>query len=1023
MGSAQAITFGQLLKRYRIAAGLTQEALAERSGLAVRSLSDLERDVRRLPHPDTIQRVVAALRLSAQDQATLTAAVHRGRTPASTSPTEDRPVSTLTPFVGRADAMNRVERFLAGQEPPVLLFAGEPGIGKSRILHEAAAVARTTGWRVLVGGCTRRSGQASYTPLTDALAQAIARTSLQQQRLDLQGCAWLSRLLPELSARALAPAPSWTLPPEQERRLLFAAVRRYLSNVAGPSGTLLVLDDLQWAGDDALNLLESLARVSTDTADASLLLVGAYRETEAQPDSSLTLLAGDLARDGLAAQYPVRALDHQESLLLADLVITTLRDTERTQSRGATAHAIQGSQEPSELARQLVRRAGGVPFFLESCAIGLQLSGQGDGADGAASSAPGEELPQASWRVTASIRQRVSELPLDAQQLVSALAVVGRSASFALLAAVLDWPKSRLMWAVEAACRARVLEEMQSGTLHLANYQFPHDLMREVVALDLSAARRIVLHHAVGVALETSDAAMRRPEELAFHFAQAEEHARALPYSLLAGDRAESVYAHAEATDHYRAALAAARELGDPAREAEALEKLGVVNGLLGQKDEAVDLLGRALRSYEAIEDQEGELRALAALLEIQGLYGRQMVDDASERAQAILARIEPADRTLLTSQRAAGLAAVYRGLALVYLGSGRYDDLLLAARRAAELARAADDERQLVWALHRLYVAGGLDDDPAALETILAMAERSGQAMIVVFAHNLIAARHADAGEFALGMPHMEQSLAVAEERGDPIHLAWQLRNFAEFLFNAGDWTFVRETSARAESIIGEADPPGATWHAVGISIWPGIMAMVEGREEEGRRLLEHSIARIEQVGRLALLDTPICLLAEADVLAGRAEQAERRLISYLHAPHPTPAEREALGAQVLLAWAEGMLGHKTQAQARLAVVLESAEPLVRVDALRVQGLLATLENRWDVAGTALEEAFVRSHAMPSPYAEAKALWALGRLEVARGNFVAARERFVEALAICDQLDEGLYRKYVGRDITALGA
>ena len=53
MGSAQAITFGQLLKRYRIAAGLTQEALAERSGLAVRSLSDLERDVRRLPHPDT----------------------------------------------------------------------------------------------------------------------------------------------------------------------------------------------------------------------------------------------------------------------------------------------------------------------------------------------------------------------------------------------------------------------------------------------------------------------------------------------------------------------------------------------------------------------------------------------------------------------------------------------------------------------------------------------------------------------------------------------------------------------------------------------------------------------------------------------------------------------------------------------------------------------------------------------------------------------------------------------------------
>ena len=358
MGSAQAITFGQLLKRYRIAAGLTQEALAERSGLAVRSLSDLERDIRRLPHPDTVQRLVVALRLSTQDQAALTATIRWRRTPASTSPTEERPASALIRFVGRADEMERVARFLAGQEPPVLLFAGEPGIGKSRILHETAEVARATGWRVLVGGCTRRSGQASYTPLTDALAQEISRTSPQQLRLDVQGCAWLSRLLPELSERVPAPAPSWTLPPEQECRLLFAAVRRYLSNVAGPSGTVLVLDDLHWAGDDALDLLENLARVPANTAGAPLLLVGAYRDTDASPGSSLTVLTADLARDGLATQHSVGALNRQESLLLADLVLTNLRNTEANQSREAPSHAMRRvpgtsatpSAEPSELA-------------------------------------------------------------------------------------------------------------------------------------------------------------------------------------------------------------------------------------------------------------------------------------------------------------------------------------------------------------------------------------------------------------------------------------------------------------------------------------------------------------------------------------------------------------------------------------------------------------------------------------------------------------------------------------------------
>ena len=134
-----------------------------------------------------------------------------------------------------------------------------------------------------------------------------------------------------------------------------------------------------------------------------------------------------------------------------------------------------------------------------------------------------------------------------------------------------------------------------------------------------------------------------------------------------------------------------------------------------------------------------------------------------------ILARIEPPDASSLTPALASGLAAVYQGLVFVYMGSGRFDDAVRVGRRAAELARAAGDEAQLAWALYRLNAAGGLHDDPAALETILAMAKRTGQTKIVVFAHNLLGERHQEAGEFALAMAHMEQSLAVAEQRQDP--------------------------------------------------------------------------------------------------------------------------------------------------------------------------------------------------------------------------------------------------------------
>jgi hypothetical protein len=200
-------------------------------------------------------------------------------------------------------------------------------------------------------------------------------------------------------------------------------------------------------------------------------------------------------------------------------------------------------------------------------------------------------------------------------------------------------------------------------------------------------------------------------------------------------------------------------------------------------------------------------------------------------------------------------------------------------------------------------------------------------------------------------------------------------------------------------------------------------MMALVEGREEEGRRLLEQAIERVEQVGSLALLDMPTCLLAESDLLAGRAEQARRRLTSYLQAPHPTPAEGDALGAQLLLAWAEGVLGQETQAEARLATVVATAEPLICVDALRVRSLLALAQRGWGVAVAALDEALERIRAMPNPYAEAKTLWVYGRLEAERGDPAAAREHFAQALAICDRLGEGLYRTYIKGDLTSLQA
>src|SRR5262245_54316257 len=107
--------FGDLLRRHRLAAGLTQEALAERTGLSVRGISDLERGARRTPQPGTVQRLLQALDLSDAARAELQAVRDRlavgGATRRHPRPPSNLP-APLTGFVGRERELAEIGRLL-----------------------------------------------------------------------------------------------------------------------------------------------------------------------------------------------------------------------------------------------------------------------------------------------------------------------------------------------------------------------------------------------------------------------------------------------------------------------------------------------------------------------------------------------------------------------------------------------------------------------------------------------------------------------------------------------------------------------------------------------------------------------------------------------------------------------------------------------------------------------------------------------------------------------------------------------
>jgi predicted ATPase/transcriptional regulator with XRE-family HTH domain len=137
-------SFRLLLKRYRQAAGLSQEALAARAGLSARAISDLERGLYQRPRFDTLQLLLGALALSEPQQALLRAAAEPEQAtgvPEAAPPAPALPGLPLAPrpLIGRAAERAHLLRLLRGAEGRLVTITGPSGVGKTRLAVQVAS--------------------------------------------------------------------------------------------------------------------------------------------------------------------------------------------------------------------------------------------------------------------------------------------------------------------------------------------------------------------------------------------------------------------------------------------------------------------------------------------------------------------------------------------------------------------------------------------------------------------------------------------------------------------------------------------------------------------------------------------------------------------------------------------------------------------------------------------------------------------------------------------------------------------
>lgn len=975
-------TVGELIFTYRTRARFSRDRLAELTGLSARGIEEIEKRRDRCPRAYTVKVIADALELSDDERATLARARSRMTPRLQVSRGTPRPRRLgVPPLVGRDDQQRLIHELLEGDGPPVLAFIGETGIGKSRLLTEAADQGDAYGWLTLRGEAHRDEGQHPFTPIFQALERYLASLPPAQRQQALNDFAPMLGLFPELADLNAPTAQSWQATPMQERTRMFTAVGRFFAHLAESNGVLLILDDLQWAQPDALMLLKSLLRSPEVQSSFGLCVVAAVRSGGPSSNAPLRDAALELEREGLIVRTTLGPLTDQSAAQLVDYTLGTLPSP--------------APADRTQIIERLVKRAGGLPFFLTSLANEFRRSAL-EGGVGDASRA-GERIPN---DITEMVHQRIAALPPAAGELLALAAVFGREVPLATLTLISQRAEAEVVEVIEAACGDQLLRESEDGVC-----AFKHDLVRDAILADLTGARRTLLHHRIAEALESQphgDAL----DALAYHFGKTADDGKAIYYLERAGDHARDMHAHVAAESYYRQALHRLERRGAAdVNAARVREKLGAVLVSSARYRDALSPLESAALACERTGDLDGAGRVVAQIA------WSHVKSGAPEEA---MARLKPSLALTNVSRLSAVVqSALWRAHAVTLFTLNRFPEQLESAHRACDCAREADDNAALAQGLRLEALAlgqlGRISESIALAQDAIRLALTLRDLDTYSAALNDAGALYRARGELATSWNLSKLALEEVEPLGDPMATAFFSSAHGVDDFLRGDWRAARR---RMQHAVAVAEGIGPSWVAAYPLADLGLLNLAEGRAELGIAQLEKALGYATDDHDLQAQRLVQAPLAEYDLLRGNAVSAIARLEPLID--HSGRFDKESVVLLPLLCRAYVATGQRDLATSALEECQRQATAsgmfLVLLDALLAAATLQFNLANLAQATLLLDQAITQAGAMGHPYAEAKALSLRGSVLAQRGDIAGARATYGEALKRFGALGERLY-------------
>lgn len=611
-------------------------------------------------------------------------------------------------FVGRVTTMDELSAAWddahdgAGR---LLLVSGEAGAGKTRLATEFGRTLHESGAGVLYGGCEEDLAL-PYQPWVEVTNQFLDASSIHAIGADF--ASRLGPLAPLVARidRLISQVPRVTPDPGTERFRTYDAFASVLTEAAARWPTLVVLDDLHWAGPQTLALLRHVARSGLPRR---LLILGTFRDTGVDMTEPLASCLADLRRvDGVDR----RRLPGLDRVAVEHFVGAALKQDELAPAVRAFAH-------------QLAERSGGNAFFVGE--LWRHLVDTGAIAVGGDGWVVNDEPTAAAVPdgVREVVTARLTGLSVTARRIAALAAVAGQRVDHSVLASAAG---------VDVVELARAIDELAARGLvaridtRASTFQFEHAIVSDTVGAGIPTHERGALHLALAEAIEVVYEADRRSvlAELARHFAAATPNGspdKAVYYGRRAARQALRSAAYEEAVAHLEAIIQVAPR--DVSR-AEALVELGTARLRLGLFDASRDACEHGFEL--AAELGASAIAARAAVgfeesLHFPGLPGGPAV--------ALLRRA----LELVGDERTPNRALVTASLGRALMLAGQRAESISAAEAAVALARSIDDLESLAVGLQTL---GLIVDDPndalRVAEELTELAERQNDPWNVAY-------------------------------------------------------------------------------------------------------------------------------------------------------------------------------------------------------------------------------------------------------------------------------------------------